>query len=333
MPPKAINLNLAIIVHRVLTHRRGWRVDLLMDELKIKQRTYRKYRKLLCEEFTPFLDDKGQRLIVEERDGDYRWLRLRLETSALTNTDLPAQISALHFARNTLRFLRDTDIGSAADGLLEALESNVRERHAATHMLRNLDRLLYFVPDSPKDYTGRSSVVRTLLSALFVSRRVRLTYDAANSSHTERDVEPLSLVSWRSGLYLLARSADNLHIKTYAVDRIERVSVLPVVFNYPSRVNFAPASFTNGGFGIFHQADAEPQKVELVFADIKWLKVYLKERRWHETQQFDELPDGRLKMTFEVAGMTEVWPWIRSFGTDVEVLQPVGEVPSGYSEQ
>jgi len=333
MSSDPISLNLARIVHRLITRRRGWRVDELQQELGIQPRTYRKYRKLLFEEFAAFDDGNGDTLIEEIVDGDFRYLRLRLDASAIDGTDLPSQIAAVHFARHMLSFLQRTDIGRAASDLTDDLESHLRDRHVAHHMLRNLDRLLYLVPDAPKDYTTKGLILRKLVSALFLAQKIKITYDAANSTRYTRELEPLSLVSWRSGLYLLASMPDEPSVKTYAVDRILAVDRLHALFNYPSPSQFHPRRFTEGSFGIFHDGAGAPLQVELVFADIKWLKVYLQERQWHSTQQFNLLPDGRLRMTFVVNSMAEVWPWIRSFGIDVEVVQPTGQAPRGFSEQ
>ena len=63
-------------------------------------------------------------------------------------------------------------------------------------------------------------------------------------------------------------------------------------------------------------------EVELLFAGHTYLKRYLRERTWHPSQQFEDLDDGRLRLTFTVTSMVEVEPWIRSFGADVEAVRP-----------
>ena len=63
-PSKPIALNPATIVHRLLTNARGWEVQDLCDELEIADRTYRKYRQLLQEEFLPLIR-RGKGLVQE----------------------------------------------------------------------------------------------------------------------------------------------------------------------------------------------------------------------------------------------------------------------------
>ena len=64
-------------------------------------------------------------------------------------------------------------------------------------------------------------------------------------------------------------------------------------------------------------------EVKLRFANTYRVKKYLMERTWHQSQHFEELEDGRLMMSFKVQSMNQVWPWIRSFGEEVEVLAPL----------
>ena len=47
------------------------------------------------------------------------------------------------------------------------------------------------------------------------------------------------------------------------------------------------------------------------------------ETRWHPSQREQTLPDASVEMTFEVAGLLEITPWILTWGDTVEVLEPV----------
>jgi predicted DNA-binding transcriptional regulator YafY len=48
----------------------------------------------------------------------------------------------------------------------------------------------------------------------------------------------------------------------------------------------------------------------------------VQERIWHPSQMIDELADGGLLLTVRVSDPREMRPWIRSWGADVEVLEP-----------
>jgi predicted DNA-binding transcriptional regulator YafY len=48
----------------------------------------------------------------------------------------------------------------------------------------------------------------------------------------------------------------------------------------------------------------------------------VKESVWHPSQVITDLPGGGCVMTLQVGSPLEVTPWIRSWGPDVEVLEP-----------
>ncbi|MBN1944396.1 MAG: WYL domain-containing protein [Bradymonadales bacterium] len=336
MPDSPISLNLAQIVHRLLTCQRGWRVQDLMQQLDVADRTYRKYRQLLQEQFLPFRRSDGTSMVREVGQGESRWLRLaEVEERTVASKDFAGRVAALNFAQQMFSFVRDTELGQAMASLVEEFRHSLRDRpFVLGHLLRNVDRLFYVVPDAPKDYSGKKKVVGTLIKALLFTQRIDITYHSATGGLRTLDLEPLALVSHRSALYLLGHCPQYTDVRIYAVDRIERAQQRSERFEYPGPASFDPRQYIEGCFGIYHDDSTEPIVVELIFQDIRWLKIYLKERRWHPTQQFEDLPDGRLRMTFTVSTMVEVWPWIRSFGEDVELIRPAGPIPmSSRSDQ
>ncbi len=48
----------------------------------------------------------------------------------------------------------------------------------------------------------------------------------------------------------------------------------------------------------------------------------MRESRWHASQKFEDAPDGTLIMTLQVGGLLEITPWVLSWGSAVEVLDP-----------
>lgn len=317
-------LNLARIVHRLLVDPRGWSVDGIEEELEIQPRTYRKYRKALQDEFAPFLSRDGTPLIAEVKSGAKRYLKL-IETPSTdySEASFAGRIASMYLASQLLHFLRQTPVHDAFGEIFEEFRSRFQDRPFVQRQLRNVDRLFFAVPFAPKDYTQKGPVLDTLLNAMILCHRIELTYQSTARSEAVTDtMEPLSLVSYRSGLYLYARYAGGERIYIYSVDRIASVRRLGETFHYPPPEEYSPQQMSQGSFGIFQSTSSENVEVELIFANIEWLQRDLTERHWHPTQRFEKLDDGRLQLTFVVPSMTEVWPWIRSFGEDVEVVKP-----------
>lgn len=332
-PSRPIALNLATLVHRLVTNPRGWEVRALCDELEIADRTYRKYRQLLQEEFFPFIR-RGRSLVQEVHEGDARFLRLEEPSSEPSETAaLLQRLTAHHLARRVLGFLGHRSGGEALEAAFEGFwsKSRVGKRFPrVTRLQRDLDRLFHYVPDAPKDYARHEQVLGLVLEALVESRSLRMVYESAARGPQEHEIEPLTLALYRSGLHLFARYSGKKRVYNFVVDRIQSVELLERSFDYPSERQYSPERFTRSSFGIFFQDRAgqgERVAVELVFKRRRWLQLYLKERQWAPDQRFEELAGGRLRMTFTTQSMIEVWPWIRQFGADVQVLAP-GEPPS-----
>ena len=319
-----IALNLARLLHRLLVNPRGWRVDLLQDELDIRPRTYRKYRGLLRDHLEPLIDPGGRWRVVEVQDGGVRYLRLRVEeVAAEEGPGFLGRIAGLWLARQVLDFAGDSSLADAARSAWSELRDGIEDKtFYLGHLLLNTDRMVHLVPDAPKDYAGREQAIERLLHGLFFTRRVAFEYTSAQGRTRTQVVCPLTLVMWRSGLYLVGAYQAAGKPYLFAVDRMGEVRDQGDRFRYPSARDYDPQKLFEGSFGIWQEPGAAPTEVELRFASDLWLHRYLRERTWHPSQRWRELEDGRLEMTFTVTSMVEVWPWIRSFGHDVEVVRP-----------
>lgn len=328
------NLNLALIVFKLMTNHKGWRVDSMQRELKIEPRTYRKYRLRLQSEFKPLQKRGGRSLIQEVGEGDAKYLRIvNVRESGWSDEDFVARVAALHFAVRILGFLKGTEVGDAIDTFLGEFQHSMRDRKTLLgDVLHHADRMFFEIPDAPKDYSTKGPLLHELLRAMILCRRVMVEYDSASQGRAATyPLEPLTLASHRSALYVIARSPKYDHIRMYAVDRFLSIEMLDEKFEYPSTAKYDPDSYTRGAWGVFRGEEGEAHEFELVFANKRWLRMYLTERRWHSTQQFTELEDGRLRMTFKTSSDREVWPWIRGFAEDVEVVRPTtgrSETPS-----
>lgn len=325
-----ISVNLALIVARLLTHQRGWRVESLRDTLGIAPRTYRKYRKILMEEFDPFVRSDGSSLIQEVEEGEARYLRLMdVEKTGFVDNDFVSRIAAMYFAQQLMNFLDGTEFQEAFETLFTNFTYSFEDRpFVLNHLLRNADRIFYQVPDAPKDYSKHRGQLREIANALIYRRIIEIVYDSPKFGEIPMTLRPYSMMSYRSGLYLVAVSEkhDSDEPRIYSVDRIKSVEQTDEKFEYPSPARFDPAAYTEGSFGIYRGNSDRRYAYEVIFDNERWLKMYVTERQWHPTQEFEELADGRLRMTFEVSATDEVDRWIRSFGEDVEIVKSGVEI-------
>ncbi len=323
--PAPLALNLARIVHRLLVDPRGWRVDQLMEALEIRPRTYRKYRGLLQEHFDHLLDPNGRLRIVEVREGDARYLRIRVDDGPAEQDDaFLTRLVALDLVTRIVGFADGTGLAEALASARADFTAGVEDKpFYLGHVLRNANRMVHHLPHAPKQYAGQGTLIATVLRAIFFSRTLHFQSAAIDEpSPRAHRVEPLTLLHWREGLYLVARFEENGRPYLFAIDRMSDATLGGDRFQYPPPDVYDPATLFEGAFGIFQESTTAPTEVELLFAAAPWLQRYLRERTWHPTQTFEALADGRLRMRFRVSSMVEVWPWVRSFGCDVELVRP-----------
>ncbi len=318
--PKAINLSR--IVFRLLTEPRGILISALMTDLGIKERTFRNYRQAL-QDMPEFLGQDGVSLVTVQGRGDDRRLVLaQTGESDLPGTLFAVRYASLNYARQTFQFLGDTDLGEGITGFCQDFVARFRDHtYVLNRLARDADRKFYYLPWAPKDYRGRRRDMKTIIKALMDNRQLAITYESTRHPG-QRTVLPLTLVMWKSALYLIVRSDDRARTYMMAVDRIRKVKLLPESFIYPDAGSYDPAKMLDGGFGVFVDPDARLRDFELHFVPDDALHRDIMERRWHSSQRFEKLDDGGLKMTFSVTSETEVWPWIRSFGDLVTVVKP-----------
>jgi predicted DNA-binding transcriptional regulator YafY len=140
-------------------------------------------------------------------------------------------------------------------------------------------------------------------------------YSYSRDAETERDVDPYHLTAWNGGLYLVGYCHLRRAVRVFAVERFRRVNLRARRFEPPR--DFDVERYLAAAWGIL--------RGDLVTVRVRFARPvarYIRERLWHPSQRFRDLPDGRLEMTMEVADTAEVRRWILGWGTQAEVLEP-----------
>lgn len=104
-------------------------------------------------------------------------------------------------------------------------------------------------------------------------------------------------------------------VRTFKLDRIKMAEVLDTNFDIPE--DFDITGLLSSSWGIIWGAEAQ---IKLKFSPRVSRRV--KETIWNPSQKIEDLEDGGCVMTLQVGSTLEITPWIRSWGPDVEVLEP-----------
>lgn len=162
------------------------------------------------------------------------------------------------------------------------------------------------------------------LTRAWAERRVvRFTYAPARYDGTNREPRPAEVRPYllepsleTHALYLIGFDELRNAIRTFKVERILDLSILPRTFDAPE--GEALARTLRRAWDII----ADQPETEVVLRFSPAVSARVREATWHPSQQVDELPDGSLAWRATVAGTIEIRLWILSWGDEVEVLQP-----------
>ncbi len=260
------------------------------------------------------LQTAGFPLYDETHDGKKYWTLEQKAFRRLDDTGFTlAELSALYFSRTLVECLSGTpferDVRSAFDKLSAALTPGMRQF---------LDRMPLVMQAKPEPgaqaAAPRSKEVSQLLEATMQHRRVTMRYHSFSSNREKTYVlEPYRLLFGQGGLYVIGMVPEYGNLRTFAVDRIEQISL--------TEERFEPLELPDDAFA--HSLGVNqgtPERIEVAFGPK--IARYVRERVWHPSQEVADGPDGSLHLTLHVVNDWALKSWILGFGQLARVLSP-----------
>jgi predicted DNA-binding transcriptional regulator YafY len=287
----------------------GVTIDDLAAQCGVTTRTIRRDLQALEEAGFPLYDDRSH------DDGRTRWVingqAFRLVTAGLTLSEL----CALYFSRTLLEALSGTpfrdDLESAFEKLGAGLAPHVRQ------FLDRLPRVLASKPDPmrKRDDPRQQRLAARLLEATLHRRQASLIYHSQSSDRTKTYlVHPYRLAHALGGLYLLAYVPEYHEVRTFALERVQEVSLLEETF---TPIEELPDEAFPDSLGVH---SGPPERVELEFQPA--VADYVVAREWHQSQKLEPVDAGRVRMTLDVCVDRSLQSWILSFGPFARVISP-----------
>ncbi len=164
-------------------------------------------------------------------------------------------------------------------------------------------------------------VLETLIAASSEHRTVRLQHLSLRRRETDEYLyQPYCLEPYPDGnsLHAVGFCPELGQMRTFKLERIRWVRLIDEVFEPPA--DFDIDAYTSAAWGIWGHAGQKPAHVELLFSPAVAERV--RETVWHESQSLEERPGGSLLFRAAVAEHLEMYPWIRGWGADVQILKP-----------
>ncbi|MFI5337637.1 MAG: WYL domain-containing protein, partial [Opitutales bacterium] len=131
-----------------------------------------------------------------------------------------------------------------------------------------------------------------------------------------RRVQPYHLSHRENLWYLLGHDLERNGLRQFALTRVVGVKLTERKFTRPA--DFSADKYFERSFGAF--AGEGDHRVRLRFQPAAAARV--RERFWHDSQEFRELPEGGLELRLRLGDLAEVQRWVLGWGGEVEVIGP-----------
>ncbi|MCC9078495.1 CRISPR-associated helicase Cas3' [Litorilinea aerophila] len=267
-------------------------------------------------------------------------------TKYLDKDHLPASIYEDEFDGNKLKIDRNADLTKTSFNLHEIMAIHLATRllatrtdkqnpHAASALrklgiaLQRLDQrishhLLCSADVMDEDAAFRDPVyldaLEKLTEAWSSGRKVRVSHQMPDGRVFDYIFSPYFIEPYAVGqtAHVIGLREPPGKVRTFKIERLRSVEILREEYAIPE--DFDPTVLLRDAWGIWY-SEAEPVEVVLRFHPSVAQRV--RETRWHREQQDDIQPDGYLVWRAKIAEPQEMLPWIRGWGAQCEVLEPV----------
>jgi predicted DNA-binding transcriptional regulator YafY len=287
----------------------GVTIDDLAAQCAVTTRTIRRDLQALEEAGFPVYDDKSR------DDGKTRWILNGQAFKGLAAGLTLSELCALYFSRSLVESLAGTpfkgDVETAFGKLTAAL---------TPHMQRFLDQLPRVLSTKAQPHmaaggSDRSRIEARALEATLHQRQATITYHSKSSDRTkEYLVHPYRLAYAQGALYLLAYVPEYREVRTFAVERIQDLSLREETF---TPIEELPEEAFPHSLGVH---SGPPERVEIEFQPA--VADYVRARLWHPSQRLRETPNGGVGVALDVCLDRALESWILSFGPFARVISP-----------
>ncbi|MGA3179386.1 MAG: WYL domain-containing protein [Verrucomicrobiota bacterium] len=157
----------------------------------------------------------------------------------------------------------------------------------------------------------------TLAKAVAQRRQLELTYRKPGRRQTElRVVDPYHLANINGEWFLFAWCHLRQDIRTFVPARIQAVKTTGRTFLRPQK--FSLNKRLRDSFGV----ESGQGCFDVVVRFNEMVADYIREKKWHESQELRELPDGGVELRMKLSSLAEVERWILSWAGNARVIQP-----------
>lgn len=296
------------ILREIETRRTGVTIQELAAQVDVTTRTIRRDLQALQEAGFAVYDEG-------EENATKRWRIDGAPFRAVQEGLSVSDVAALYLSRTVVEGLSGWPLADELRAAFTKLEAALNPR--MREFLSTLPQVITAKagPRALSLSARQIDITRRLFEAARDRRIIEMRYFSAAANRVKTyNVQPYRLALAHGGLYLVGWVAAYDEFRTFATERIERLSVTDDTFK---RTRELPAALFGSSMGVF---SGEPERIEIVFAPR--VATFVRTRVWHDSQEITDLPDGGLHMTLSVSNDQALRSWLLGFGAAVRVVAP-----------
>ena len=167
------------------------------------------------------------------------------------------------------------------------------------------------------------SLFDTLAQATAARRQLEVAYRKPGQREPElRRIDPYHLANINGEWFLFAFDHLRNDVRTFVPSRIKSIKPTGKIFPRPQK--FSLEKRLQDSFGV-HSGQGQFEVVICFNAEVA---DYIREKKWHDSQQLKELKNGGVEMRLTLSSLTEIERWVLSWGGSATVLRPTQLVDS-----
>lgn len=235
------------------------------------------------------------------------------------NYSLPAinlkesDLFAIHIAQQVLKQHRGTPIHKNLKKIFGKIEQSLPDNISVNPSW--VDSRISVIPEHQTKIDP--DIWEIIADSLHRNMTLEIHYKKPeDESPAKRGVDPYHIVNYQGEWYVLGYCHMQKEIRTFAVSRIKKATLLNTAYCVPDDFDFEK-SFEKR-FGIFG-GDKE-YDVRIRFA--KEQTPYVLEREWHPTQAIETKKDGSVILSITTNHLYEIKRWVLSWGSGAKVIAP-----------
>lgn len=160
-------------------------------------------------------------------------------------------------------------------------------------------------------------VFDALSKAAALRHQIELIYRKPGRHETEpRIVDPYHLANINGEWFLFAYCHLRQDIRTFSPARIQSVKETGKTFARPQK--FSLESRLRDSFGVI----TGKGNYQVVIRFNEWVADYIREKKWHDSQELKELSNGGLELRLKLSSLAEVERWILGWGGNAVAIEP-----------